>query len=206
MAAEGAGGGRGRGRRRAGRRMRHRDWRVTVWQLVILVALHRLAWQWLTGIKAISKTPGLYWIDPFFISRPSLIAERFAVPGVGQGAADDLADGPVHRPIDAGAVSSWASPPASWPASCSAATTGSPALLEPYIIAFNSLPRIALVPLITMIFGFALFLAKIMLPWTIVFFIVFFNTFQGARSVDADLIHSARFLGGGGGSDHADKW
>jgi sulfonate transport system permease protein len=44
-----------------------------------------------------------------------------------------------------------------------------------------------------MIFGFGL-LAKIVLAWTIVF-IVFFNTFQGARSVDADLIHSARFLG-----------
>jgi NitT/TauT family transport system permease protein len=38
-------------------------------------------------------------------------------------------------------------------------------------------------------------LAKIVLAWTIVFFIVFFNTFQGARSVHADLIHSARFLG-----------
>src|SRR3989454_1900167 len=38
-------------------------------------------------------------------------------------------------------------------------------------------------------------LAKIVLAWTIVFFIVFFNTFRGARSVDADLIHSARFLG-----------
>jgi sulfonate transport system permease protein len=61
-------------------------------------------------------------------------------------------------------------------------------------VAFNSLPRIALVPLITMIFGFGL-LAKIVLAWSIVFFIVFFNTFQGARSVDADLIHSARFLG-----------
>ena len=61
-------------------------------------------------------------------------------------------------------------------------------------MAFNSLPRIALVPLITMIFGFGL-LAKIVLAWSIVFFIVFFNTFQGARSVDADLIHSARFLG-----------
>src|SRR5439155_792695 len=47
---------------------------------------------------------------------------------------------------------------------------------------------------ITMIFGFGL-VAKIVLAWTIVFFIVFFNTFQGARSVDADLIHSARFLG-----------
>ena len=67
-------------------------------------------------------------------------------------------------------------------------------LFEPYIVAFNSLPRIALVPLITMIFGFGL-VAKIVLAWTIVFFIVFFNTFQGTRSVDADLIHSARFLG-----------
>jgi len=67
-------------------------------------------------------------------------------------------------------------------------------ILEPYIVAFNSLPRIALVPLITMIFGFGL-LAKVVLAWTIVFFIVFFNTFQGARAVDGDLIHSARFLG-----------
>src|SRR6185312_10438198 len=69
-------------------------------------------------------------------------------------------------------------------------------VLEPYIVAFNSLPRIALVPLITMVFGFGI-LAKIVLAWTIVFFIVFFNTFQGVRTVDVDLIHSARFLGAG---------
>jgi NitT/TauT family transport system permease protein len=67
-------------------------------------------------------------------------------------------------------------------------------VFQPYIVAFNSLPRIALVPLITMIFGFGL-LAKIVLAWSIVFFIVFFNTFQGVRGVDADLVHSARFLG-----------
>ena len=53
---------------------------------------------------------------------------------------------------------------------------------------FNSLPRIALVPLVTMIFGLA---AKVVRAWLI----VFFNTFQGARGVDRDLIHSARFLG-----------
>jgi NitT/TauT family transport system permease protein len=69
-------------------------------------------------------------------------------------------------------------------------------VFDPFIVAFNSLPRIALVPLITMVFGFGL-LAKIVLAWSIVFFIVFFNTFQGARSVDADLISSARFLGAG---------
>ena len=47
--------------------------RVLAWQVLILVAV-LAAWQYLTGIKAISKTPGLYWIDPFFISRPTAIA------------------------------------------------------------------------------------------------------------------------------------
>ena len=56
--------------------MTTRDWSVIAWRLVILVGFIA-GWQWLTGIKAISKTPGLYWIDPFFISRPSLIVERF---------------------------------------------------------------------------------------------------------------------------------
>src|SRR4029450_1920639 len=56
--------------------VRTRDWGVIAWRLAILVGFIG-AWQWLTGIKAISKTPGLYWIDPFFISRPSAIAERF---------------------------------------------------------------------------------------------------------------------------------
>ena len=52
--------------------------RVTVlaWRVAILVIVLG-AWQYLSGIKAISKMPGLYWIDPFFISRPSAIAERF---------------------------------------------------------------------------------------------------------------------------------
>ncbi|OLB37672.1 MAG: hypothetical protein AUI04_16210 [Candidatus Rokubacteria bacterium 13_2_20CM_2_64_8] len=165
---------------------------VLFWQLLLLVVL-LASWEWLTGIKAISKTPGLYWIDPFFISRPSLIARRFAyllsdrvrlslwqmtlstvqstlwgfVVGVSTGFVAGLVLGRNDRLAR---------------------------IFEPYIVAFNSLPRIALVPLITMIFGFGL-VAKIVLAWTIVFFIVFFNTFQGARSVDADLIHSARFLG-----------
>jgi NitT/TauT family transport system permease protein len=49
---------------------------VWAWRLGILVVFLG-AWEYLTGIKAISKTPGLYWIDPFFISRPSVIAQRF---------------------------------------------------------------------------------------------------------------------------------
>ena len=167
-------------------------WRILAWQLAILVAIIA-AWEYLTGIKAISKTPGLYWIDPFFISRPSKIVERFV----------HLASPSVRLSIWAMA---WSTVQSTLGGFLVGITTGFVAGLvlgrserlarisSPFIVAFNSLPRIALVPLITMIFGFGL-LAKIVLAWSIVFFIVFFNTFQGARSVDADLIHSARFLG-----------
>ena len=176
--------------------VRTRDWGVIAWRLAILVGFIG-AWQWLTGIKAISKTPGLYWIDPFFISRPSLIVERFL----------HLAFGNVRLSIWQMALSTVQSTVWGFLVGISTGFVAGLVLgrndrlarvFEPYIIAFNSLPRIALVPLITMIFGFGL-LAKIVLAWTIVFFIVFFNTFQGARSVDADLISTARFLGAGEG-------
>jgi len=167
-------------------------WAVIAWRLAILLVF-LAAWQYLTGIKAISRTPGLYWIDPFFISRPSAIAERFLY----------LASDRVRLTIWQMALSTVQS--TLWGFLVGVSTGFAAGLLlgrhdrvalvlEPYIVAFNSLPRIALVPLITIVFGFGL-LAKIVLAWTIVFFIVFFNTFQGARSVDADLVHSARFLG-----------
>ena len=163
--------------------------RVWLWRLVILVVLLG-AWEWLTGIKAISRTPGLYWIDPFFVSRPSLILARFAY----------LAGGQARLSIWQMALSTVQSTLWGFVVGVSSGFAAGLVLgrrdrlarvFEPYIIAFNSLPRIALVPLITMIFGFGL-LAKVVLAWTI----VFFNTFQGARSVDADLVHAARFLGG----------
>ncbi|HXH83219.1 MAG TPA: ABC transporter permease [Candidatus Tectomicrobia bacterium] len=166
--------------------------RVLAWRLAILVVL-LASWEWLTGIKAISRTPGLYWLDPFFVSRPSAILARFAY----------LASDQVRLSIWDMALSTVLSTLWGFVVGVSTGFAAGLVLgrhdtlarvLEPYIVAFNSLPRIALVPLITMIFGFGL-LAKIVLAWTIVFFIVFFNTFQGARSVDADLVHSARFLG-----------
>lgn len=172
--------------------MRSERVRIAAWRLAILAALVG-AWEWLTGVKAVSKTPGLYWIDPFFVSRPSAIVKRFAY----------LASGQVRLTIWDMALSTVQS--TLWGFLVGVSTGFAAGLVlgrndrlarifEPYIVAFNSLPRIALVPLITMIFGFGL-AAKIVLAWTIVFFIVFFNTFQGARSVDPDLVHSARFLG-----------
>jgi NitT/TauT family transport system permease protein len=67
-------------------------------------------------------------------------------------------------------------------------------VFEPYIVAFNSIPRIALVPLIILMFGLG-DLSKIVTAWIVVFFVVFFNTFEGTRAVDRDQIAASRLLG-----------
>ena len=64
-----------------------------------------------------------------------------------------------------------------------------------YIVALNSIPRIALVPLIILMFGLG-DMSKIATAWIVVFFVVFFNTFEGTRAVDRDQIAAARLLGG----------
>lgn len=66
-------------------------------------------------------------------------------------------------------------------------------VFEPFLIAFNSIPRIALVPLVVMIFGLG-DASKIITAWLLVFFLVFFNTFEGARLVDRDLVAVARLM------------
>lgn len=67
-------------------------------------------------------------------------------------------------------------------------------IFEPYIVAMNSIPRIALVPLIILMFGLG-DLSKVVTASIVVFFVVFFNTFEGTRSVDRDQIAAARLLG-----------
>lgn len=66
-------------------------------------------------------------------------------------------------------------------------------VFEPFLVAFNSVPRIALVPLVVMIFGLG-DASKIITAWLLVFFLVFFNTFEGARQVDRELVAVARLL------------
>ena len=69
-------------------------------------------------------------------------------------------------------------------------------VLEPFLLAFYSIPKIALAPLFIMWFGLAL-TPKILLAALMVFFIVFMNTVAGVRSVDRGLIDVARVFGAG---------
>ncbi len=69
-------------------------------------------------------------------------------------------------------------------------------LLEPFIIAFYSLPKVALAPLFILWFGIGIE-TKIILTATIVFFLVFFNTFSGVRDTSRELVDIVRLMGAG---------
>lgn len=68
------------------------------------------------------------------------------------------------------------------------------AILEPYIKALNSMPRIILAPIFAVWFGLGMG-SKVALGVTLVFFIVFFNVYQGVKEVSPVVLANARMLG-----------
>jgi NitT/TauT family transport system permease protein len=68
------------------------------------------------------------------------------------------------------------------------------AILEPYIKAMNAMPRIILAPIFAVWFGLGIG-SKVALGVTLVFFIVFFNVYQGVKEVSPVLLANARMLG-----------
>ncbi len=67
-------------------------------------------------------------------------------------------------------------------------------ILGPYIKALNAIPRVVLGPLFIIGLGYGI-QSKVALSVVMVFFIVFFNAFQGVREVDRNLLANARILG-----------
>jgi NitT/TauT family transport system permease protein len=64
----------------------------------------------------------------------------------------------------------------------------------PYIVALQSMPKVALAPLVIVWFGFGIE-SKIILVMLICFFPLFINTVMGLRSVDPDLVDLMRVFG-----------
>jgi NitT/TauT family transport system permease protein len=67
-------------------------------------------------------------------------------------------------------------------------------VLGPYIKALNALPRIVLGSIFIVALGLGT-ASKVVLAAVLVFFVVFFNAFQGVREVDRNLIANVRVLG-----------
>ncbi len=162
--------------------------RVAAWQMAILVGFLCL-WEGLTRVPWLQQNS---IFDPFFISRPSLIAVR------------------IWTWLQPGKNSIWPHLIATLYATGLGLLVGVGSgfalgvalaqnrflarVLNPFIIALNSTPRIAFVPLITMLFGLGL-ASKVVTSWFVVFFLVFFNTYKGANSVEHELVNFCRTLG-----------
>ena len=131
----------------------------------------------------------VFFVDPFWIGEPSAIAVRLwnvFVEGdmlthtgvtLGHAVAGLLASLIVGVPIGI----------------LFAANRFVAATLEPYFLAFYSLPRVALAPLLILWFGIGS-LSKIMMAFSMVVVVVILNTYEGVRSVDRDLLDMLRAM------------
>jgi NitT/TauT family transport system permease protein len=67
-------------------------------------------------------------------------------------------------------------------------------VFNPYIALFNGIPKVALAPVFVIWFGIGL-MSKIAIILTMVFFVVFINTFAGLRSVNEEYVAIVRIMG-----------
>ena len=81
-----------------------------------------------------------------------------------------------------------------WSASGSRGSRRVAAVFDPYVKMVNALPRVVLAPIFTLWFGLGIW-SKVALGVTLVFFIVFFNVYQGVKEVSPTVLANARMLG-----------
>lgn len=67
-------------------------------------------------------------------------------------------------------------------------------IFEPFVLIVYSIPKIALAPLFILWFGIGLS-SKIIMSGVIVFFLVFYNTYSGVRSVEPEMVDAVKILG-----------
>ena len=68
------------------------------------------------------------------------------------------------------------------------------AVFDPYMKMLNALPRVVLAPIFMLWLGLGIW-SKVALGVTLVFFIVFFNVYQGVKEVSPTVLANARMLG-----------
>jgi len=153
---------------------------VVFWQIVVAVVFLSL-WQSLVAA-------GL--LDPFFVSQPSAIARRIL---------SWIADGSLWRHLATTLEESLLGLllGAAFGIGLGFFLGRSPfvaAVFDPYIKMLNAVPRVVLAPLFLLWLGLGIW-SKVALAVTLVFFVMFFNTYQGVRDADRVVIDNVRMLG-----------
>lgn len=156
--------------------------RLRVYQLLVLLALFGVWW----GLTASAILP------PFFFGEPLRvlvrIGEWFASGDIYPHLGVTLIETVLAFAFGTGlglAVGLWL-----------ALSPTAAVLADPYIKAANAMPRVILAPIFAVWFGLGIG-SKVALGITLVFFIVFFNVYQGIREVSPVVLANARMLGAG---------
>lgn len=154
--------------------------RITLYRAIALIAVLAL-WE---------GTVASGWANAFWISSPSKIGER---------TGELLVNGELVRHTLVTLAEAFAGLAAGTIAGVllglllgSSRTVGQVA--EPFIMAINSLPRVALAPLLVMYVGIG-FASKFLLAFSLVVVIVMVNTLEGIRSAEPTLVNAMRVLG-----------
>jgi NitT/TauT family transport system permease protein len=182
------------------------------WQAAICISVLSI-WQW--GYQFHASFPWLVpdLLDPYFISKPSEIFEQFLILSCLKsklGVFNGWFNGDFAKCIARTENNLWVATAVTLKNTFFGFLTGVisgfaaglilgrsdrlSAIFQPFITAVNSIPRIALAPIIVLAFGIG-DTSKIVTSWIVVVFLVFFNTFEGARSIDEGFINAARLLG-----------
>jgi NitT/TauT family transport system permease protein len=153
---------------------------VLAWQAAVGAAV-LLTWQILVSVRV---------LDPFFVSRPTDIAQR-----IGRWVASGMLWGHLAVTLEESLLGLLAGSALGIGLGFSLARSPFAArVFDPYIKMMNAVPRVVLAPLFLLWFGLGIW-SKVALAVTLVFFVMFFNTYQGVRDADPVLIDSVRMLG-----------
>jgi NitT/TauT family transport system permease protein len=155
-------------------------WQNTMWRLAILIA----------GIGLWEVSARMKWIDPYLISSPNAIAERLwalAKSGAMSGhiyitAIETLLGFVIGAVL--GVLIGMAL----------ALAPRVAVIVDPFIVAINGLPRVALAPLFVVWFGIGI-TSKVAVGASIVVFTCLFATYIGMRNTDIALLRAIKALG-----------
>ena len=152
-----------------------------------------LAWQLGLGVAALAAWQigvGAGVLDPFFVSRPTAIGRRI-LTWVTTGSLWPHLLVTIEESLLGLVIG------AAFGVSLGFSLGRSPfaaRVLDPYIKMLNAVPRVVLAPLFLLWFGLGIW-SKVALAVTLVFFVMFFNTYQGVRDADPVVIDNVRMLG-----------
>jgi NitT/TauT family transport system permease protein len=159
-----------------------------------LLAAFLAAWQWVPEIHALSSRSHLF--DRFFISSPSLVATRLyhMLFGIGYEGKDPIWTytwNTVSASLVGVGIGMVAGALFGLVLGSSRITAE---ILRPFMVALNAVPRVALIPVVMIVFG-PTFTGSTTVSVMVTFFIAFFNAYEGARTVTPQLIQNAKILG-----------